>query len=537
MSVIEDLTEEEIYLWCILQDESGIDQAEFLWFDSSAVDTDEIFRAWSFQWVWWHDRDMQQIDQSARAVGKSKSITLRGFCFPFIHPNREMVVTAPELVHLEPITRLIETQLMNVRLTREMLPRSRSSITHRPFQIDFINGSHIIGRIPQRDGKGVNGIHPIWLELDEASLYPGPGWVELIETLNRAQAGAIWRAHGVTRGLRDYFYQFTQADSGWTVHRIPAMARPTWTDEERADKIEAYGSRDSPDYRRNILGLHGDSSNPLIVLHVLMAACDLDDESEYNSRLYKYIRFNGESLRDVGGDVEMFLSEIPESHQKMEGRWWLGMDCGFTNHPSEILAFLERKDKKSGETYLQLMTRIHMERIRHQDQAKTVIWLTRFYNAAAFAMDSTGLGLPLFQDIQDRALDIAERIKGYNFASKILVDFDKTVVVDEYKGDPVKDAGIERNVLEYASDSLRGLFDSGRVKMPNDRELIKEFQGQTWQSAKTGMDQYGRRRLYSMGNFHALDAAKMAILGWKQHGIEELMANVQQADVLDVFVY
>jgi len=71
---------------------------------------------------------------------------------------------------------------------------------------------------------GVKGLHPLWLELDEGQDYPDKGWIEIIETLKAGSEGAMWRAHGVTRGIRDYFFKLTQPDSGWKVHRIHCHA-------------------------------------------------------------------------------------------------------------------------------------------------------------------------------------------------------------------------------------------------------------------------------------------------------------------------
>ncbi len=65
--------------------------------------------------------------------------------------------------------------------------------------------------------------------------------------------------------------------------------------------------------------------------------------------------------------------------------------------------------------------------------------------------------------------------------------------------------------------------------------MIGEFQGQTYKITKTAMNQYGKRE-YSMGKFHALDAARMAVLGYVQYGIEELMAKAANAPVFDSFV-
>jgi hypothetical protein len=92
--------------------------------------------------------------------------------------------------------------------------------------------------------------------------------------------------------------------------------------------------------------------------------------------------------------------------------------------------------------------------------------LIDFYKPQVFAMDSTGNGLPLFQQVQRRMEDYADRMKserarraaqsiqGFNFSSKILVDFDETIELDEglTLDERVREAGIERNVLEYCVD-------------------------------------------------------------------------------------
>lgn len=154
-SVIEALSDEECYLYAILQDHSGVDFAEFAMVDDS--NNDGVFRCWAFQWSWFRCNDALQVDSSARSIGKSLSIKLRAMVFPFIHPGQEMVITAPELIHLEPVVSLIESQFYSIRLLREMIPLGRSAVTHRPFQLNAVNGSRIMGRIPQRDGRGAKG--------------------------------------------------------------------------------------------------------------------------------------------------------------------------------------------------------------------------------------------------------------------------------------------------------------------------------------------------------------------------------------------
>jgi hypothetical protein len=210
------------------------------------------------------------------------------------------------------------------------------------------------------------------------------------------------------------------------------------------------------------------------------------------------------------------------------------MDVGYTNDPSEILVFSEENDKAQEGSKLKLVTRIHLERISHGDQVAVILWLLDFYQPLAFSLDKTGLGLPLFQDIQERSRadirikNLSDRIKGYNFSAKILVDFDDSIAFDENKDDLIKTSGVERNVLEHASDRLRDLVDNKRIILPWDKELIGEFQGQTWTFDKSKMDMYGRKKLYSKGEYHALDAARMAVLGWSQDVIEEMTRGLSK---------
>ena len=477
--------------------------------------------------------------------GKSLSVRFRALAFPFIHAGQEMVVTAPEGNHLDALTDNIENVFINNRLASEMLVGGRNGIKHRPFHCNFRNGARIMGRIPQRDGKGVKGVHPIWLELDEGQDYPEAGWLEIIETVKRGDDSAQWRAHGVTRGVRDKFYEYTQPDSGWEVHHYPAMYRPTWSEEERREKIQLYGNRDSPDYRRNVLGLHGDAQSPLFVLHRLMEAVDADQSSDYNLSEYWEQTIDEATVRDNDGNA-LALLDPPSSHSNYK-RIWIGADIGYTQAPTAIVIFAEQKptaaemaernqlaviagvrgSKKVAKTELKLIGRIMLKRVAHENQVQVIMWLIDHYRPQAFAMDRTGLGLPLFQDIQnhvrnnDRLKFVLDRIKGYNFSEKLVVDFDDVIEIDENDPKGYEKAEIKRNVLEYSSDVLRGLVDDGQIRLPWDKELIGEFRGQTWTYDKSTIDMYGRRKMFSAGSFHTLDGCRMAVLAWKQAGIEQ----------------
>lgn len=543
MAALADLTEEERYLYAILQDQSGIDQAEFSWTDETSPDF--VFRCWDFQYPWYRDKSKFQIDQCARAIGKSVGMQMRAWAFAFTNPGEEMLLTAPELIHLDPVTKLVEDRILSIRMSREFLKKSATStgITHRPFDARFRNGARIVGRIPQKDGKGVKGMHPKKLEMDEGQDYPEPGWVELGETLKYGEEDATWRTHGVSRGVRDRYYKQTQPESGWKVHRVTAMHRPDWGPEERKAKAELYGSRDHPDYRRNILGLHGDATSALFVLSRLMMCVDENQSSDYNQNEYTHIRINDEKLRDSGMPIETFI-DFPASHKRYD-RIWIGMDVGLTNHPSEILVFAEENPQsKAGgakaelpNTRLKCIARVHLERISAPDQRKVLRAMNDFYHPQAIAMDRTGLGLPIYQEIvNENAADydytFAKRMRPYNFSEKITIGFEE--LPDNAPWDAEPDP-IMANVLQYSSDMLRELVDEKKIKLPWDIDMLREFQGQTYVNAKSNTDAYGRKQ-FNKGKFHALDAARMAILGYLQELIDKMMEIADDEPVLDMFL-
>src|SRR5690606_9404629 len=120
-----------------------------------ATTEDGVWRAWPFQRSWWRDNSKYNISQGSRSLGKSVSIRARAYAFPFCFPNNEMVITAPEGIHLKAVTDEVEKLFLNNRLGREMLAGGGNSrtngITHKPFKMTFQNGASINGRIPQHD--------------------------------------------------------------------------------------------------------------------------------------------------------------------------------------------------------------------------------------------------------------------------------------------------------------------------------------------------------------------------------------------------
>ncbi len=552
MSAIVMPSEEECYLLAILEAADGLDLAEFTWYDPESADG--CYRAWDFQWAWYTDSGMYQIDQGGRACGKTVGIKMRAFAFPFAYEGQSMLLTAPELNHLRPLTDAIEKALLSTRLMNMMLPDGKGhGIARQPhWQVRFKNGTTLVSRLPNRDGKGVKGQHVINIEMDEAQDYPLAGWIEIVECLNAGLPGAAWRCHGVSKGVRDRFFEKSQPESGWRVHRPMAMHKPTWNDVERQAKIKEYGgSRQAIDYKRNIYGEHGDASNSVFVLARLMNCVDLDEGSTYNQDIYQKVilefeRFPKNATEDDRLALIHSWINLPGTHKsgysqfaggkevgspKGYSAYWAGMDVGVTNHPSELLVFGQR----TGTEFLELLLRIQMHRINTDDQKAIVELVMDWYgDRIKLGIDRTGVGFPIWDQLS-RHPRFGKRIFGFGFSENRVVGFEDRELVDN---ETIKDLAIYRNFVEASTDWLRNDYvDTRQLRLPYDREVLIEYQGQTYTIVRDTGGPYGVRRLFAGGSFHTLDASKI-MCGCKHIPPLEAILDSRpvQTSVLDMFV-
>ena len=537
MAAIPAPSEAECYLIAVLDDPSGIELAELTWVDEEQED--RIYRLWDFQWALYRNEATFQIDYLGRGLGKSVGIQMRAFAFPFNYPGQEMLITAPQLNHLRPVTDKIESKILGSKIASALLPKRRGNgMNHQPqFQVEFINGARILSRLPGVTGAGVKGQHPVVIEADEMQDFPDNGWIELIETMKNYVEGAQWRCHGVSRGVRDRYYKYTMGEDPalpWHVHRYMAMHRPSWGAQERKAKVAIYGgTEDNIDYRRNIYGDHGDVTNPLFVLTRLMACVRIAESkwaTEYNDHVYAQIKVSDEMVSS-GSPIENFI-QLPGSHlDEKYHSYWGGMDVGFTRDPSEILIFGETEVK--GETLLRLLARIHLMRISAADQAAVIRHVFEYFGPRLrrFAMDKTGNGLPLWQELDPEAVGtsvanrrtpdhISQRIRGYGFSNKVAVEFDDRELKEKEREE---DAVIEKNVVAFAADELRKFVDTGSIELPYDQELLGEWQGQEIQYVRDEGSAAGRKTKFVGGSLHTLDAAFMMTAGKQLMAIEEAL--------------
>lgn len=532
---------------------------ELCWDDPENVEYEYCYRVRDYQYPIFRMEPGYGGAACSRKVGKTESIKARGFTHGFRRLRENLLVTAPELIHLLPLADAIEDRIRDCRLTREFLDTrgGKTGFTHRPFGVAFKDGTKIVGRIPKQTGTGVKGQHQPDLMIDEAQDYPAAGWTEIHETVNKNRVNAYgevdfnYHFYGVHSGARDSGF-FKRVEGGETgqkaafyVVKITALMRPDWNEAQKNAAKAAYGSTDSPDYRRNILGEAGAPATAYFVRARLVACMDQDRESRYNELEYVFQRLRFEDV-EAGGVPPQDLIDLPP----IVGPTYGGMDLGLSESPTMITLFADDKVKK--EPRLKMIRRYQLDRFRPR-QIRAVLYAVATAlgpNLKTFGMDITGLGFPIWQDLEDDEAapkHLIDVTRGYFFNSKVPVAVEDQFINSDAAGN-LKDqfgnfvqkernpeTGEERYVtympfIEASTRFIREDIDSGLMMLPFDPEVSKDMFGETDQRVRRVATKTGRDK--PQNAFHILDSMRAMEMARKSVIIEQKL-HAEPESILD----
>lgn len=550
------LDEGDLLLIGLLQD--PIYATELCWADPTNRDYGGCYRVRDYQYVLNRASSNYQIHACARSVGKTESVKAKAFVHAFRRHGENLLLTAPELIHLLPLTDAVEQRIRDIRLTRDFLDtdNGKTGFTHRPFGVRYADGTEIVGRIPRREGTGVKGQHQPDLIVDEAQDYPERGWVEVHETVMKdhtdddGQPDFMYEAYGVHSGNRESGFMSRAQGGAFRTVQVTAMQRPGWGKAEKDAAKAAYGGTTSPDYRRNILGEPGGASSAFFVLSRLMACVDQDRDDHYNQVEYDIEtehRYHAEQVDELGLSLAETL-DLPTGYKAV----WAGMDVGLTTSPTVITLFNEEPAKQTGERRqrkrLKLFRTIILERFRARQIVEAWLAVGAAYgprHLKGFGMDMTGLGFPIKQAMEDdqgAPQWLQEVTRGYFFNAQVPVGVEESAVDKERMRDQFGSAVKEEfnpltnqtryvtfmPMIEASTRYLREWVDTTFLLLPFDREVIKDMSAETQQRVKAVA---GIKR--KPNAFHILDAMRAMAMVRHAADIEEALEGPPQQAVLE----
>jgi hypothetical protein len=555
---IWDLTEDDLLLIGMLAD--PVYCPELLFSDPANHDYAGCYRVRD------HQYDLNRIEKEegtpennavaacARSVGKTEAIKNKACSHPFRRHSENLLVTAPELIHLLPLTDAIEDRINTSSLLRTLLDKrnQKTGFTHRPFGVDFWDGTKIVGRIPRLTGTGVKGQHQPDLIIDEGQDYPERGWTEINETVMREHTDKegnrdyTYHVYGVHSGARDTGFYRLVSRGYFLLVQVTKMMTPGWSQHEKELAKGQYGGSQSPDYRRNILGEPGAPATAFFVISRLMACVDQDRESDYNIQGYREQELRVEDVDEMTVPIPELL-DLPSNIQAVTG----GMDVGLTNSPTVISVFDHRKIK--GEMRGVYIRRFTLHRFRTKQIRHTLYAIAAHCGSKlqTFGMDVTGLGFPIFQEMEDdehAPAHLLEVARGYFFNSKVPVAVADDNVTEDHGGrlkdqygaavqieeDPL--TGVKRYVtymamIEASTRYMREDVDSGYYQFPFDPYVISDMQGETQQRVQTVAKLSGRSKPNAL---HILDSMRAEAMARRHGAVEEMLAEATLEPVLDL---
>jgi hypothetical protein len=557
------LDHDDFLLWGMLID--PVYMPELLWKDPQNFDYGGQYRVRDYQYIINRLDDPYAIISCARSVGKTESEKVHAE----IHPLKNygnLLITAPELIHLLPLTDQIESNIIDNRLLSEFLDtrNGQTGFQHRPFQCNLFDGTKIVGRIPKRDGTGVKGQHQNDLIIEEGQDYPERGWTEINETVNydaldlHGHSDFHFWVYGVHSGDKSSGFDERARSSLFRKIKVTALRRPDWGPDRKANAIAAYGGTSAPDYKRNILGEPGAGTSAYFVVARLMACVDQNvrrgekDGSDYNENMYVKQTFRAEEL----DELDMKIGDLIDLPDISTFGWWMGVDVGLTDSPTMVSLFAEIIHHKKRR--LALLRRYELERFRPRQIRETLYAIAWHLgkDLLGAGIDITGLGYPIFQDMEDdelcppRLKDIAT---GYTFNSNVEVGVEKDLVTEnqgvlrDHLGNMVKIVEDELTgevryvtMMPFIAASTRYIredVDSGFLLLPFDTAVTTDM----LQETKQRVERIGRRGESGVGRaqkkgdrFHILDSFRAMAYRRKQDEILSQLAPSEQMSVLDL---
>lgn len=538
---------------------------ELLWKDPKNHEYSGQYRVRDYQYIINRLEDPYAIISCARSVGKTESEKVHAEIHPLKNFDK-LLITAPELIHLLPLTDAVESNIQDNRLLSEFLDlrNGQTGFQHRPFQCNFIDGTKIIGRIPKKDGTGVKAQHQKDLIVEEGQDYPERGWTEVNETVNYDSKGRdgkpdfhFW-IYGVHSGNKASGFDERARSTLFKKIKVTALRRPDWGPQRKQNAIAAYGGTSSPDYKRNILGEPGAGTTAYFIVARVMSCVDQQvgrdgkPASDFNENVYVKQTFRIEELEDLGMSVTDSLDLPPVG---MSRAWWMGIDVGLTDSPTVMTIFAEIMHQKKPR--LALIRRYTLERFRPR-QIREAMYAIGWHLGGALqgvGIDVTGLGRPIYQDMEDDELcppHLRDVTAGYIFNSKVEVGLDPGLVTNnqgvlrDHLGNMVKVVENEMTgekkyvtMMPFIAASTRFIaddIDDGYWLLPFDTDVTSDM----LQETKQRVERVGNRGETGGGapkkgdRFHILDAFRAMAYRRRQDEILAALSDGPQDDVLDV---
>lgn len=490
------------------------------------------------------------VHEDGAGVGKTREIEGLTLWFGHVHGRGSLIGGALD-VNLEQIWQEIEFQ-------REANPLLASAIVDtrlKPYR-DLVWRGQVTSRFRPcgHDGRAFRGEHIHGLLAFDEAAKPDNEDV-FTEFFSRRMPGAEIRLYSVPDGrLGSPFARICQratpyreglelaqrgSEIRWVKFNWPRtlMPPPHWTKAIELEELERYGGRDTPGYVRNVLGMWGDPEDSIFPWGRFSPCLELVDayrvvkilDDTATGQIYVeahrlnpsyQVRQGSEALSDVeehgpGALLEVYRDSFERHNFSLEpvlrrlfqplpngAHATAGCDVGQSNDPSEIHV----NEERGGKSYL--TARLQIKGMSYDQQAEAIAIMDRIFRPNfGWGMDSGGVGKALEDALRGTTANghfrnQPDRLQGFVFNVKCDARNPET-------GEPLTspDGTVRRvSYKQLGTELLVSEFSRGRIGMPWDSDLIRDFSSHTAHQLRSG------ELSYSTVNDHTVDAQRVRAL-------------------------
>ncbi len=532
-------------------------------------DTGDPYRLWDYQRESARTWRQDVVHQDGAELGKTREIVVllswsSVTAVGGTTANPWSLVAAPQQTHLDEIILAVEEQFTGGHddgVARGFLaqfwrkPKRTPHTMHRflspnPERADRPSVSRIYYRPAGVDGEAFRGVHVNAFGFyDEAAKAKHKlHWSEFVRAL---KPGCRQRIYSVPDGDRgsEYYRICSSAVVGLPegmegfrkfVWGKSLMPPPFWSPEREREMVRRYGGRDTPGYKRNVLGEWGDAEDPVFRWEDIKPnLCELPEfraatliaeparghlditvrrielvrsvrdgevqiaarDHELRSTVFELDAFmHGEAQR-IAAAREVVRMVVPNTLPR--GVYWIGADLGERGDPTEIIA-----SEQVGEQ-LRDVLRIKAKGIPYHIQRALVHAVHELTGFRAFwGVDLGSAGTAVVKDLQTLA-DYADgeysvQMVGFHFQNTVpCIDLQGEALEEEDEhGDRVP---VKAPAKHWATQCIVSELQARRFAMAFDQEVVDQMTSHT---ARAG----AKWPIYAKSNDHTIDARRMQML-------------------------
>ncbi len=488
------------------------------------------------------------VHQDGAEVGKTREIVALAMYHFCLARGGSGLIAAPQQTHLDEIIEGMDEQFAHNPALTPLRGHSRikNGIKRQPHTAFYgVNGFKLDFRPAGFDGEAFRGIHATTFGFfDEAAKAKNPKqWTEFWRGL---KPSAFARVYSVPDGDRESdYYKLTLRAAGkandsdevggnydWRLFRWgkDLMPPPFWTPERRRYFIELYGGEDSPGYRHNVRGEHGDPESTVFPWGVLRhcvreipdyRALKVIVDTSNRQVLVSGYRCGYELgpdgplpqqtiLIDEAHDQDRFFS-LDESgdneFRRLIRSFFIGVsgllrgggDFGFNPDPTELTMWSVYGNRE------RLVARLQLKSVTYDQQCQGLDALDDVYHPKMWGTDYGNAGSAVAHDLQGlpqyahKGYD--DRLKGFMFQSKSdNIDENGDAILEAKSGKPSK-----ITLKELSTDLIVKRVQRQQIEYPPDPDLISAYTNHT---CRQGTQQ----RIYGKQNDHLIDSQRVATL-------------------------